>query len=100
MNPLLEQNRPAIEVLCRRYEVARLAVFGSALRDDFDAESDVDFLVEFSSPSVEAFDRYFGLKEDLEATLGRKVDLVVAGAIRNPVFREEVQGANLPLYAA
>ncbi len=49
---LLEDNRGAIEDLCQRYRIARLDVFGSALRDDFrPGESDLDLLVEFGPMS-------------------------------------------------
>jgi hypothetical protein len=48
---LIQQHRRRIELLCREFHVARLAIFGSASRDDFDpARSDLDFLVDFESP--------------------------------------------------
>ena len=61
MNPLIHQHQSAIAELCRRYDVQRLEVFGSAARGtDFIPEiSDADFLVEFSpsadSPTLKAF---------------------------------------------
>lgn len=101
MNPLLEQNRPAIEALCRRYGVARLAVFGSALREDFDADSDVDFLVEFIDTKIPGYaDRYLDLAESLEQLLGRKVDLITTRSVVNPIFRKVVFLNKVELYAA
>jgi len=72
--------------LCADYGVKRLELFGSASRSDFDLkDSDLDFLVEFAvSYSLGAFDRYFGLKEDLERLFQRPVDLVEIKAIKNP----------------
>ncbi|MDP3166025.1 MAG: hypothetical protein Q8N06_11320 [Hydrogenophaga sp.] len=61
-------------------------MFGSAARaSGFDpARSDADFLVEFS-PGVEpGLHSIFGAKADLEALLGRSVDLVEPCAVRNP----------------
>ena len=61
-------------------------MFGSAARaDDFDPEhSDADFLVEFA-PGVQAsLKTLFGAKTALEALLGRRVDMVESGAVRNP----------------
>ena len=87
---------------CRRHRVRRLELFGSAVRDDFDAaESDLDFLVEFerSDPHL-AFEDYFGLKEELETLFGRAVDLVVASAVRNPYVRAEIELDRILLYAA
>ena len=62
---MIQDNRAAIEALCRRFNVARLEVFGSAANDEFDvARSDVDFLVEFKplEPAPLA-DAYFVVPE-------------------------------------
>lgn len=77
-----------LSAICQRYGVRRLELFGSALRDDFDAStSDYDFFVDFGSqPPAGAFKRYMGLKFDLEALFGRPVDLVEASAVTNPYF--------------
>jgi uncharacterized protein len=55
--------------------------------------------VEFE-PEALSFDTYFGLKESLEALFGRGGDLVEPGAIRNPYFKESVDGTKVPLYVA
>lgn len=99
----IEQNRDRIAELCLRCGVLRLEVFGSAARRDFDPNtSDVDFLVvfDYTTGMSDAFDRYFELREGLEAILDRKVDLISANAIRNPVFAENVEASRTPLYAA
>ena len=64
----IEQKREQLANLCRQYHVQRLALFGSALRDDFDSvHSDLDFLVEFEPlPAGTYADTYFGLLEALE----------------------------------
>jgi predicted nucleotidyltransferase len=102
MSPLIDQHRPAIDALCRKYSVKRLELFGSAARDDFDpATSDVDFFVEFldySSPTIA--DQWFGLQEDLEHLLNRKVDLVSPRTARNPYFLESANRSRVTLYAA
>ena len=102
MLALVEQNLDAIRALCREYGVLRLELFGSAATGAFDPErSDLDFLVEFEpAPPGGYADAFFGLKESLEQLFGRPVDLVAAAAIRNPYFRESVEGAKVPLYAA
>jgi uncharacterized protein len=99
---LIEPYRPAIAELCRKYRVSRLDLFGSATRPDFDPDkSDLDFLVRFDDLNFsDASRRYFGLIEDLERLLGRKVDLVSDRAIRNPYFRQEVDRTRVTLYAA
>jgi len=88
--------------LCRRYHVRRLELFGSAAAGGFDpGRSDVDFLVEFDpGHRRDAFDSYFGLKEGLEALLGRPVDLVVDKAVRNPYVRASIERSREPVYGA
>jgi uncharacterized protein len=74
----IADKREALIALCKRYDVVRLEVFGSALRAaDFDpARSDVDFLVTFAPHSRGNFAAFMDLKEALEALLGRPVDLI------------------------
>ena len=86
MHPAIAQHRPGIAAICQRYGIRRLEVFGSAARaNDFDpAHSDADFLVEFASGVQPGLNAIFGAKADLEALLGRGVDLLEAGAVRNP----------------
>lgn len=100
MHALIESNREAIRALCRKYGVRRLDVFGSAAGDAFDVErSDVDFLVEFDPRRAAwAFDDYFGLKEKLEALLGRRVDLVTLPSLRNRYFRANVEATREAIF--
>ncbi len=102
MTPALGSHRAELELLCRRFGVRRLDLFGSAATSrDRSAESDLDFLVEFDAPPPGGYaDAYFGLLESLEALFGRPVDLVVASAIRNPYFLEAVERTKTLLYAA
>lgn len=96
------ERRTELEALCRRHEVRRLDVFGSAASGEFrPGESDLDFLVEFERATHQGYaDRYFGLLEALQDLFGRPVDLVVASAIENPYFRQSVERTRALLYAA
>ena len=97
----LEPYRRSIQELCEAHGVARLDVFGSVVRPDFNSESDVDFLVVFKRDEhTNAFAQYFELKEGLQALLLREVELVCAEALRNPYFKKEVEATREPLYAA
>ena len=102
MNELVTHNLEKIAELCRRHGVKRLEVFGSAARDDFDpARSDVDFMVEFCPAPRGGFsDRYFVLRRELESLLGRHVDLVEDGAVRNRTVAESIARSKVPVYAA
>src|SRR5437016_9384368 len=93
MISLVEQSRPALAELCRRFRVRRLYLFGSATAARFDPNaSDLDFLVEMSDrrPTATYADRYLGLAEALERLFGRRVDLVTEQSIRNPYLQREV----------
>jgi uncharacterized protein len=90
----------ALARISRRWKVTELAVFGSVLRDDFRADSDVDVLVTFS-PSAEwsLFD-IAKMQQELEEVFGRAVDLVEERAIRNPFRRRVILKSKQTLYAA
>jgi predicted nucleotidyltransferase len=92
----------ALSVLCRRFGVRRLDLFGSAATGRFDpAHSDLDFLVAFEDTSPTAYaDAYFGLHAALEGLFGRKVDLVTGPALENPHFRRQVTAECRTLFAA
>jgi len=103
MHSTIQEHQTAIAVLCSRYRVRRLEVFGSAARgDDFDpVNSDADFLVEFDSlqdlPSLKTF---FELRQELSTLLGRDVDLAETGAIRNPFVLASIEQSRELIYAA
>ena len=101
MHEIVESSSAALAVVCRRYGVRRLELFGSATTSSFDPNrSDLDFLVEFDADPARLFDRYFGLKESLETLFGRNVDLVTVGALQNPYFIEAVNETRQLVYAA
>jgi len=78
----------------RELGVIELALFGSYARGDENASSDIDFVVDLAEKS---FDLYMQVKELLESALGRKVDLVLKGALkprlREAILREAVRAA-------
>ncbi len=101
MSPV-QTNLEEIVRLCRRYQVRRLAVFGSILRPDFDPQcSDADFLVEFEPvPVAVRMQNYLALREALALMLSRPVDLIEDGAIQNPYILQSVARQQQVLYAA
>ncbi|TVQ30108.1 MAG: nucleotidyltransferase [Phycisphaeraceae bacterium] len=87
-----------IEEFCRRNRIRRLSLFGSALRDDFGPDSDVDVLVEFEPGATPGFG-FFGLQDELSELLGRTVDLNTPGFL-SKYFRDEVMREAKVLYDA
>jgi len=93
-----EDIRKASLPACRKFDVRRLDVFGSAARDAASVTSDVDLLVEFRDPDRSPARRFFGLLHQLEDTLGCEVDLLTTASLRNPYFRERVLKERIPIY--
>ena len=71
-----------------RFGVRHLGLFGSAARDELRPDSDIKVLVKFEGPAT--FDRYFKLKDFLEQTFHRPVDVVTAGGLK-PRARRHVE---------
>lgn len=78
-----------IAEFCRRNGIAKLALFGSILRDDFGPESDIDVLVEFEPGERVGLIRMAALERELSQMLGRKVDLRTPAELSH-YFRDEV----------
>jgi predicted nucleotidyltransferase len=99
MSPHLRFNPDALSAFCRRHYIARLALFGSVLREDFRPDSDVDVLVEFQPGHVPGL-RFVSIERELSDLLqGRRVDLVTPKFL-NPRIREQVLRTAEPLYVA
>lgn len=81
---------------CRRSHIRRLALFGSAVREDFTPESDLDILVEFEPGRTVGWD-LFELQDELSRAAGRSVDLNTASWL-SPYFRDEVVAEAEVLY--
>ena len=102
MHPAIAQHLPAISGICQRFHIERLEVFGSAARaSDFNpVHSDADFLVEFAQDAHPGLRDFFGAKQALEAELGRSVDLVETGSVRNPFLLASINAHRETVYAA
>ena len=99
MNPQLSIPRDALAAFCREHGIKRLAIFGSALRDDFGPESDVDVLVEFEPDRIPGLFGLAGMELELsELFSGRKVDLRTPEDL-SPYFRQDVLDAAEVQYA-
>ena len=88
---LLDQLSIQIVAVLKKYQVRRAGLFGSVLRNDFTAKSDIDLLVELNDQNVR---HYFDIKFELEHTLQRPVDVVqydrLHNRIKSKVLSEQV----------
>jgi len=100
MSPRVRFDRQKVAELCRRYGVAELALFGSVLRDDFRADSDVDVLVSFGPEAHPSLLELVELREDLKDLFGREIDLVERAGLRNPFRRRAILSTAEVVYAS
>ncbi len=88
-----------IESICRKYRVKKLTAFGSALSDDFNEDSDIDFLIELDN-AKNGILRYMNVKFELENLLKCPVDLVMPKAIKNSRIKSYILSDVRNIYAA
>lgn len=95
--------RDRLSAFCRRHRIRRLSIFGSALREDFRPDSDVDILVSFEEGARHSLFDLVTMQDELEAILGREVDLVEREAVEqseNYIRRRHILENEEPVYVA
>jgi uncharacterized protein len=98
--PTVKVDRQALTALCRANGVARLSLFGSVLRDDFDpVRSDVDVLVEFQPGARKNLFKLLHMQSALGALFGRHVDLTTPASL-SKYFRDHALASAEVLYDA
>lgn len=100
MNSRIDIPKKKIAAFCRRNGIRRMALFGSVLRDDFTAESDVDVLVEFEPDKTPGL-AFFTLQDELSEIYGRGVDLHTFRGVegsRNWLRRNEILNSAEAVY--
>jgi predicted nucleotidyltransferase len=94
--------RKKIAAFCKRWRVEELALFGSAVRDDFSPQSDIDLLVSFAPQSDWSLFDHLKMKLELKQLFGREVDLITHRALeqsRNELLRSEILNSARVLYS-
>lgn len=98
MLPTIDVPQDALFDLCRQWHIRKLAVFGSALRQDFNDASDVDILVAFDDQKTPGFFALHDLEQSLSNLFrGRAIDLVTYKAL-NQRLKEDVLNSAVVLY--
>ena len=88
----------AVASLCRKHGVAKLSVFGSVLRSDFDADrSDIDLLVDFLPGERKNLFKLLEMERELSRMFGRRVELTTRGSL-SKYFRDEVLASARVVY--
>ncbi|MFO7980260.1 MAG: nucleotidyltransferase family protein [Candidatus Aminicenantes bacterium] len=85
---IIQKNK--ITEFCKKHHIKRLAIFGSALRDDFKPESDIDVLIDFEPEYTPSFFKLFEMEDELSDIFGgRKVEIRTPQDL-SPYFRDKV----------
>lgn len=101
INPNLRVPQEKIADFCRRRHVNRLSIFGSATREDFRPDSDIDVLIEFEEDAPESLFDLVVMQEELSSLLGgRAIDVATPSILRNPFRRRTILGELETIYAA
>jgi uncharacterized protein len=99
MNKLTKDSFDFISGLCKKYNVSRLYLCGSALDERFNDKSDIDFIVSFNDIPLEEYaSYYFDLKNELEEYFKRSIDLIEEDSLKNPYLIEELQKTRERIY--
>ena len=94
---------PQIVDFCRRWKIERMEVFGSVLRDDFGANSDVDFLVTFAPETRLTYFLLADAEEELSGIIGHRAEIVIRQGVEeseNWIRREAILSTAEQIYAA
>jgi len=94
-----KQYKDEIANICKRHDVKKLVLFGSAISDELKSNSDLDFIIEFSNPD-RGIKKYMNVKFELEELLKRQVDLVMPKAINNKNIKKYIYSNTRKLYEA
>ena len=100
IKPGIEIDSDAISNYCRKWRIIEFSLFGSVLREDFRPESDIDVLIRLDDAAPWSYFEWVEMKEELEALLGRRVDLVEVSGLRNPFRKQTIMSERQVFYAA
>lgn len=103
LTEILTEHSDAIREFCERWRIVELALFGSVLRADFNASSDIDVLVRFDDSHPWTVLDHLEMEAELSTMLGRRVEITSKAAVvesPNWIRRREILATAQLLYAA
>ena len=96
---LIDNKIDELNMVCEKYHVSLLYIFGSVLTKRFNEKSDLDFVVYFEQiPILDYADNFFDFMHELETIFKRKIDLVSGKAMKNPYFIQEIDRTKQLVY--
>jgi len=91
---------PKFFELFKKHKIKNAYIFGSALSEKFNKDSDIDLLINFidySNP-LEIGQSIWDLEDELEAITNRKIDLLTERSLKNPYFIQELNNTKQLIY--
>jgi uncharacterized protein len=100
MQLILEKRKEDLKSICKILQIKRLYAFGSVVSDNFNENSDIDFLISFADNlTVEEYtNNYFSLHYKLKELFGREIDIVTERTLSNPYFIEHINKTKELIY--
>lgn len=98
--PKYELKEKELIELAKQFKVKQLYLFGSVLREDFNAQSDIDIMVVFDSDTEFSYFDLYDFKEKLQQLFNRRIDLIEKDGLINPFRRSEILSTARLIYAA
>ena len=93
-------DRGRIADFCHKWRVKEFSIFGSALREDFRPDSDIDVLVLLDENAPWSLFDWVDMIDELKEIFGRDVDLVEKSTLRNPFMRHSILNNREVIHAA
>ncbi len=102
MQLIIEKRIDDLKSICQTLKIKRLYIFGSAVSEEFNDRSDIDFLISFDDNlSVEEYtNNYFSLHYKLKELFNREIDIVTERTLSNPYFIESINETKKLIYEA
>jgi uncharacterized protein len=101
INGAIDVPDAAVADFCRKWRVTQIEVFGSALREDFRPDSDVDLLVTFERGSQADLFDLIKMRDEMSELIGRPADLFERAGVeksRNPYRKQAILSSAQPVY--
>jgi len=100
MNSIILSSIKSLEQFFKQHKIERAYVFGSAATDNFDENSDIDFLIKFK-PGIDLLERgelWWDLHDTLRDYFNREIDIVTENSLKNPYFIKELNETRQLIY--
>ncbi|MFN8431463.1 MAG: nucleotidyltransferase domain-containing protein [Spirosomataceae bacterium] len=100
IHPSVQIFLPEILELFKKCKVESAFLFGSVLTENFNSESDIDFIINFQEKidPLEKGELYWNLYDNLKNKLDHEVDIISEKSLKNPYFIKEINHSKLKIY--